>query len=301
MKILNFGSLNLDRAYRVSKIVRPKETILVHKYEVFYGGKGLNQSVALARAGADVYHGGAVGIDGNELATFLKEQGVDTSLICHLDAPNGHAVIQIDEYGQNSIIVYGGANQMLNKENVDRLFLRMKAGDFLLIQNETSQVEYAMIKAKELKMKIAFNCSPITDSILTYPLHLVDYFIVNEIEGKYISECITDNPEDILNSFRKKYSSAAMVLTVGEQGAYYIDSTTRLHCQAFPTTLVDTTGAGDTFCGYFLAGLMKDQPIEKALRVANLAASLAVRKQGAADSIPFMDEVEMMEKNYKYE
>lgn len=293
MKILNIGSLNLDKVFGVKQIVSRKETILADRFEILCGGKGLNQSVALARAGASVCHAGAVGFDGEGLRELLKKEGVDVARIRHIKAPNGQAIIQVDEKGQNAIIVFGGTNQMLEDKDIDQAFEGMEAGDYLLLQNEISpeQTGRAIRKAHEMRMKVAFNLSPVTDACAGYPLELVDYFIINEVEGRYLSGCETGNPEEMLDILTARYPSAAVVLTVGEQGVYYCHGEKRIHCPGYPARVVDTTAAGDTFCGYFLAGIMKGDSEERALIRANMAGALAVEKSGAAVSIPTIAEV----------
>lgn len=293
MKILNIGSLNLDKVFRVNQIVSPKETILADQFEILCGGKGLNQSIALARAGVDVYHVGAIGYDGEILCSLLSENSVDISGIRRIKEPSGQAIIQVDENGQNAIVVYGGTNQMLEDSDVDIAMERMEAGDYLLLQNEISplQLAYAIERAHEKGMKVIFNFSPVTDLCFTYPLYMIDYFIFNEIEGKYLSGSATEDPEEVLNILKVKYPASAIVLTVGEHGAYYQDHTKRIYCPGYPANVVDTTAAGDTFCGYFLASIMNGATEENALLYANLAGALAVEKVGAAVSIPTMEEV----------
>ena len=149
MKILNLGSLNIDKTYSVKRFVQPKETIQALDYEEFCGGKGLNQSVALARAGAEVYHAGAVGGDGKLLLDMLKEAGADTGYVETLDGASGHAVIQIDESGQNNIIICGGTNRKITREYISSVLDHFGKGDLILLQNEVSNIVFAMEEAKK--------------------------------------------------------------------------------------------------------------------------------------------------------
>ena len=163
MKVLNFGSLNIDYTYQVDHFVRAGETMSSESLQVFSGGKGLNQSIALSKAGADVWHAGAVGAgDGDFLIEQMKKAGVHTELIEHLDGQTGHAIIQKDPAGQNCILLYGGANQRITREMVDRVLTQFEADDFLILQNEISEIGYIMEKAHEKGMKIVLNPSPIT-------------------------------------------------------------------------------------------------------------------------------------------
>ena len=285
--------MNLDRVYDVQHIVSPGETAAAKGFKVQCGGKGLNQSIALARAEMKVLHVGAVGNDGEILIERLKREGVEVTGICRLKEPSGHAVIQVDENGQNAILVHGGANQLIEQEKVEKAIEEREQGDYLLLQNETSLIAFAMEKAHAKGLKIFFNFSPVTETIYDYPLHLVNCFLVNETEGKSLSGCCSNDPYEVLESFSKKYPQASIVLTVGEKGAFFRKGAGKIiYSPGFPVKAVDTTAAGDTFCGYFLAGLLKEMSVEHALRLANMAGAMAVEKEGAADSIPVYAEVQ---------
>lgn len=287
MKILNLGSLNLDRVYQVEHFVKGQETISAQSYSENAGGKGLNQSIALARAGARVTHLGAVGQDGRWLCDLMAENGVDVHLVETAEGASGHAVIQLVQ-GQNCILVYGGANQKISTDQVRRALAECEAGDVLLLQNETSSVPEAIRMAKEKGMTVAFNASPITDGMSAYPMDQVDLFFVNEGEGMVLAGTDSTDPEQVLDALRKKYD-AGVVLTLGGEGAYYQDRDVRLYQPAFSVPVVDTTGAGDTFTGYFLANL--HQGAAQALRIAAAAGALAVGTRGAAPGIPTAGQV----------
>lgn len=287
MKILNLGSLNLDRVYQVKHFVKGQETISAQSYSENAGGKGLNQSIALARAGARVTHLGAVGQDGRWLCDLMAENGVDVHLVETAEGASGHAVIQLVQ-GQNCILVYGGANQKISTDQVKRALAECEAGDVLLLQNETSSVPEAIRMAKEKGMTVAFNASPITDGMSAYPMDQVDLFFVNEGEGMVLAGTDSTDPEQVLDALRKKYD-AGVVLTLGGEGAYYQDRDVRLYQPAFSVPVVDTTGAGDTFTGYFLANL--HQGAAQALRIAAAAGALAVGTRGAAPGIPTAGQV----------
>lgn len=287
MKVLNLGSLNLDRVYQVDHFVRGQETISAQSYSENAGGKGLNQSIALARAGAEVMHLGAVGRDGQWLCDLMRENGVDVHLVQIVEGASGHAVIQLVQ-GQNSILVCGGANQKIGPEQVRQALAECGTGDVLLLQNETSSVVEAIRMAKEKGMTVAFNASPITDGMAAYPMDQVDLFFVNEGEGMVLAGTDRPDPEQVLDALRKKYK-AGVVLTLGGDGAYYQDRDVRLYQPAFSVPVVDTTGAGDTFTGYFLANLHRGTA--EALRIAAAAGALAVGTRGAAPGIPTAGQV----------
>ncbi len=291
MKILNLGSLNFDKVYEVDHFINEAETLLCNGYAEFLGGKGLNQSLALARAGAEVYHAGAIGMDGDPLKKCLADAGADTRYLQKTDTISGHAIIQKSK-GQNCIIVCSGANHCISCQYITEVLADFDPDDILLVQNETSNVSFAIQEAKRKGMKVAFNASPITSEILAYPLSLVDYFIINEVEGKALAGINSDNFEEIMTELTRRFPNAAIVLTVGEHGVLYGCRDEKFSQGIFKVPVVDTTAAGDTFCGYFLACIAKNMQIPQALRIASLAGALAVSKNGAAASIPTWNEVQ---------
>lgn len=291
MKILSLGSLNIDLVYSVSHINLEGETLSARERECKHGGKGLNQSVALAKAGADVYMSGCVGPDGGDLIETLEKAGADTSLIYRVEEPSGHAIIQLADSGANAIIIYGGANVKMTTQMIDRALRNFEAGDYILLQNEISCVDYAIKAAKEKGLIVAFNPSPISEELLTYPLDLVDIFILNELEGQTLSGSTSALEGDVLKALATKFPNAAIVLTLGEKGSMYRDSLCEFYCPAQKVPVVDTTGAGDTFCGYFLACTMNGMEQSDALATATKASALAIGRKGAAVSIPSAEQV----------
>ena len=297
-KVLNCGSLNYDRVYVVEHFVREEETILCKRYGEFIGGKGLNQSLALARAGAEVSHLGAVGKDGDMLEASLSEAGANTSFLHKVETVSGHAVIQ-RENGQNCIIVYGGANQSISKKMIDEAVQHFNKEDYLLLQNEISNLDYALQTAAQKGMKIVLNPSPITEGLLQCPLDLVDLFVLNEVEGKALSGELSDDYDIILQALAEKYPKAEIVLTIGAKGVLYQGKGEKTACSSFPEKVVDTTAAGDTFCGYYLACQCKGYSVEESLYYASMASGYAVSKEGAAPSIPTWHEMKKYEEDYK--
>ena len=292
MKILSLGSLNIDFVYSVEHIDREGETISARERERKQGGKGLNQSVALARAGAEVFMAGCVGPDGADLVETLRLAGADTTFVHEVDEPSGHAIIQLADSGANAIITYGGANVKITPQMIDETLVHFDAGDYILLQNEISCVAYAIKAAKERGLKVAFNPSPISEELPAYPLELVDIFILNELEGQVLAGIESDDGSAVLAALAERFSKAAIVLTLGPKGVMYHDETHDLSCPACDALVVDTTGAGDTFCGYFLACTLKGVSPAQALETASKASALAIGKKGAAVSIPTMTQVE---------
>lgn len=290
-KILNFGSLNLDYVYTVEHFVRAGETIASSKRSVFCGGKGLNQSLALARAGVETYHAGAIGPEGHSLVNVLKESNVNIEYIIQLDTPTGHAIIQRDPCGQNCILLFGGANQSITSDDIDKVLSNFSSGDYILLQNEISNVGEIILKAKERKMNIIFNPSPINKYIYDLPLDLVDIFIMNEIEASDI--CNEKCQDKLLAALSNRFPRASIVLTLGEKGVEYIDPTLSeaLSQGIYKVDVIDTTAAGDTFTGYFIASIIFGKSKAEALNIASMASAIAVSRPGAAPSIPYLKEV----------
>jgi ribokinase len=290
MKIINFGSINIDYVYDVNHIVRAGETTESTHFSRFAGGKGLNQSVAIAKAGASVFHAGMIGNEGVFLKQFLEAQKVDTTFVKILDdQASGHAIIQVDETGQNSIILFGGANWKFDKKYIDEVLNQFDEGDILILQNEINAIPHVLEKAKSRGLKVFFNPAPMNREVLNYPLGCVDCFIVNEIEGSELTG--ETEPERIISAIVNRYPEASVILTLGENGSMYADSQRILKVAAEKVDVVDTTAAGDTFIGYFISEFVKRSDIDVCLKTATKAAAWCVTRRGAADSIPKRSEL----------
>ena len=290
MKILNFGSCNLDYVYSLDHIVNVGETETTHKLETFPGGKGLNQSIALARAGVKVYHAGCVGTDGDMLVDTLKDSGVDVSYIRKADVKNGHAIIQVSAEGENSIFLYPGSNEMITEEYINEVLSDFEAGDIILLQNEINNVDYIIDNAYNKGMLIVLNPSPFNDKISKIDLNKIAYLVLNEVEAKEYSGY--DDPKASIAYFKTNYPSLKVMLTLGSKGCIYADAESEVGHPVYEVDVVDTTAAGDTFTGYFIGGISRGQDMENVLKYASAAAAISVSKEGAAPSIPAYDFVE---------
>lgn len=298
MKILVFGSLNIDRTYALDHFVQPGETISSLKLTVGNGGKGLNQAVACRKAGSEVYMAGKVGTDGLFLVDTLKKYGVNTDYV--IVEPNeltGHAVIQLDKEGQNNIILYGGTNRTIKREDVDKVLSHFEKGDVLLLQNEISCLDYIIDKGHEMGMLVALNPSPMDDFLLSCDLAKINYFIMNEIEAKAI--CGYGDVDMAIRVLHDRYPEAKIVITLGGDGVKYFDGDEVYSHGIYKVKAVDTTAAGDTFTGYFLNGLLSDMPAMEILSMASKASAIAVSRPGAADSIPTAEEIKTIELTLK--
>ena len=299
MKVLVFGSLNIDYVYSVAHFVQPGETISSAERQIFCGGKGLNQAIAFAKYGQETWQAGAVGEgDSQMLLEMLQHAGVHTELIAKKDGTSGHTIIQSTPQGENNIILFGGANQTILKEDVDEVFGNFEKGDFLILQNEINQIPYIMEKAHKKGMHIVLNPSPMDDKIFEMPLEYVDYLILNEIEATAILEVKAAknegelSGEQLLDMFIQIFPYSKIVLTLGGEGAMYGDRTKRCSQGIVSIKVVDTTAAGDTFTGYFMGEIINGKMPEEALKTAAAAAALAVNRKGAGTSIPDYVEVE---------
>jgi len=286
MRIFNFGSLNIDHVYRVSDLVPPGATITVQEYRQFCGGKGLNQSIALARAGASVVHVGVVGNDGDVLLQALRDDGIDTGMIHRTDSASGHAVIQVSDSGENAIIVHPGANRLLSEVQIDAALQQANPGDWVLCQNETSGVEYLLHAASAAGLHTACNPAPMTPAAHDYPYHLLDLLLVNQTEAETLTGC--SDHQAMLDGLQQLCPSGIVVLTLGARGALACQHGHWLQQPAQQVKVIDSTAAGDTFCGYFLQALSQKQPLQQCLQQASKAAAACVQQAGAAVSIPRM-------------
>ncbi|MCA1322204.1 ribokinase [Bacillus tianshenii] len=289
MKFLNYGSLNKDKVYTVPHFVTEGETLASLGYAEYSGGKGLNQSIALARAGADVHHAGKIGQDGHSLKEELSRAGINVKGISEDGMITGHAIIQVNENGENCILLFGGANREITESEIDKVLSDFAEGDVLVLQNEINNLDYLIESAYRKGMAVVLNPSPMDERVKKMDLSKLDYLILNAVEGREITG--HGEPKDILDQLINDYPTLKVVLTLGVAGSVYRDASQEFRQDIFPAEVVDTTAAGDTFLGYFLANVFMDGKVTEALRIASKAASIAVSRRGAAKSIPTIDEV----------
>jgi len=289
MKVLCFGSLNIDYVYQVPHFVRPGETLSARSFAVHCGGKGLNQSVALARAGLPVSHAGKIGEDGRFLLERLQADGVDTRHVEVAPGVTGHAIIQVEPSGQNCILLHGGNNLTVTEEGRTAVFQAFGPEDVLLIQNEVNDPAALIRCAKARGMRVLMNPAPMDDTVAGLPLERVDLLILNEIEGEALTG--ERQPEAMAARLKERNPEGAVLITLGARGACYYEGETALYQPALAVEAVDTTAAGDTFTGYFTAGLLEGLGAAQALALAARAAALCVTRPGAADAIPHRHEL----------
>lgn len=289
MKLLNIGSMNIDMVYAVDEFIQPGETKSSKSLQIGCGGKGLNQSIAASRAGNEVWHAGLVGNDGVFLLDELKENGVNVDLVSILNQKNGHAVIQVNNEGQNCILLYRGTNGMFTKKNIDGIFEKFPDNNAVLLQNEINELPYIICQAKKHGHKIFLNAAPMDSNVLECPLELLDWLLVNEIEGRQIAGCAEEH--EIIPILSEKYPNLNVLLTLGSKGAVCKVGDDVVSIEALKVPVVDTTAAGDTFCGYFIYGILAGESVYDCLKTATSASAVCVSRPGAASSVPYRHEI----------
>lgn len=289
MKILCFGSCNIDLVYAVSHIIQPGETMSANALRSFPGGKGLNQSIALARAGAQVAFAGCIGQDGQKLYDTMDSCGIDLRYLRQVNEKTGHAIIQVDSNAENSIIIFSGANGMVTREHIDSVLQDFGQGDFLLVQNEISQLSYLTHTAARIGMQIVFNPSPFNKQAKQVDLQDIRYLIVNETEAYGMTD--SEDPNALHTYIKEKAPHLKIVMTLGKKGSIYFDKDQVIRQSAYCVESVDTTAAGDTYLGYFIAGICRGDSCKTAMNYAAAASAIAVSREGAASSIPMRQEV----------
>lgn len=288
-KAVSFGSLNIDITHRVPHIVRPGETLTSTERSTNPGGKGLNQAVAMARAGLATAMAGRVGPDGHSLLDFLAGVGIDVSDVTVAGEPSGYAMIQVDDQGANCILVHPGSNRLLTPNQISRTLARYGDDDLLLAQNETNHVDLIIATAQARGMSVAWNPSPIDANLAGVDMELVDFLFVNEIEAAALTGL--GDPQAALDELTGRHPNLQVIMTMGDKGASFGQGASRHFCAASAVPVVDTTGAGDTMTGFFLAAVGRGQSPETALATGTRAAGITVSRSGAAQSIPSWDEV----------
>ncbi|MDN4502074.1 ribokinase [Alteromonadaceae bacterium BrNp21-10] len=292
MKIFNFGSINIDHVYQVPHLVKAGETLSASTYQTVLGGKGANQSIAIALAGAEVQHIGKLCILDEQYKEQMQKIGVDCQHIQLVDEASGHAMIQVDSKGENAIVLYAGANQSNSEQELKQALSTAEEDDWLLLQNETNNVALAIEVAHQQGLQVAYNPAPVSAQAQDVDPQHVDLLFVNQVEAAAISDC--DELGDQIQYFAEHWPHTDVILTLGKEGALWLHQQQVMKTDAFDVTPVDTTAAGDTFIGFFLAGFAQGQDVETALYKASAAAAICVQCNGASCSIPSLEQVELL-------
>lgn len=289
MKVLCFGSANLDHVYKVDHFTVPGETQGCLEYNIKCGGKGVNQAIAMALAGNDTYFAGIIGSDGGLLKDALVDKGVHIDYMKISNKPTGHAIIEVDQSGQNHILLYGGTNKEIDFEYIDEVLSHFSKGDIVVLQNEINNVPYIIERCYEKEMKIFFNAAPYDIAVKNYPIEKVTWLVVNETEGAALSN--EEDYEKIIQTLKQKYPHTHILFTMGKEGSRVLTDKEDIKVEALKVNAVDTTGAGDTYIGYFVRGIVEEMPLLETAQMATKASAIAVARFGAVDSIPNYEEV----------
>lgn len=286
MTIYNLGSINIDLVYRLPHLAAAGETLAATHYDQGLGGKGANMSVAAARGAARVCHIGAVGFDGRWALQRMLEYGVDTTHIVEVSGATGHAIINVDEDGENAIVLWPGANALIDDQQIGRALSQAATGDILVMQNETSGQRTAAEMAKKLGLQVVYAAAPFDAKAVQAVLEYVDVLVLNEVEAAQLQQATGQAPNalDVGN----------VIVTLGAEGCRWYQNSAKLETD-FPSIKVDpvdTTGAGDTFTGYVIAGLDRGLPMAQSIQLATKAAALMVTRHGTADVIPDLKEIQ---------
>lgn len=286
MTVINLGSINVDHFYRVPHIPAPGETLSALDHREGLGGKGANQSVAVALAGREVRHIGMVGPDGGPVLNRLAALGVDTRYVGTVDVATGHANVHVDAQGENMIVIFPGANRKQSLMQVNSAISEAKAGDILMLQNETDLTLEAARAGRAAGLYVVYSAAPFEAEVAEALLPYTDLLVLNEIESEQLSQSLGLPLDEI--------PVPAMLITRGAKGAIWRDHVagTELSVPAFPVEPVDTTGAGDCFIGYVVAGLDEGLAPKDALYLGAAASALQVTRPGTADAIPTRAEVD---------
>jgi len=290
--IFNIGSINIDYIYRVSHLVTPGETIASQQLQTVLGGKGANQSVALARAGATVCHVGRVSENDRWATAEMESAGVDTRYVVSSPEPSGHAIIQVDDGGENAIVLFGGANQQISSEQLQSALGSASSNDWVLVQNECNGLPEVFALAEARGIPVVFNPAPMTRFVETLPLNATHCLVLNEVEAAAVVGLPPGTEVDaVVVALRERFPDTLVALTLGAAGVKLLHLGEVVPITSPNVNAVDTTGAGDTFVGYFMAGLVSGATPVDAATMACAAAALSVTVAGATPSIPLRDVV----------
>lgn len=302
MKIVVIGSLNVDTTYSLPHIPKEGETIIANNKTTQRGGKGQNQAIQMARLGAEVAMIGAVGSDaeGAELIKGLQEENIDASGMIIKPGPSGTASIYVNEAGQNNIVVYPGANFELTKEDIDSRLDLIKSADICVMQNEIplDVIYYTLEICKELDIIMVHNPAPAVKGFDKKYLGLIDYFVPNETEMELILNREMDSDVEAMAREVLEMGCNNVIVTLGSKGSMLVNNDKVYAQEAKLVDAVDTTAAGDSFIGGFVAGLAQGFSPEEAMEYGTFSSALTVTKPGAVDALPYKEDVEEMQKNY---
>jgi ribokinase len=297
-RIVVIGSSNVDLIMKMDHLPQKGETVTDAIFMQVYGGKGANQAVAAARAGGNVTFINCVGEDAytpQMIANFEKD-GIDTQFIFKEDGiPSGHALVMIGDQGNNYLSVAPGANYKLTPEKIDAASAAIDEAAILVMQYEIPEetIKYVLQIANSKKIPVLWNFAPARKFDFSY-IPKVNILVLNEVEAEYLTQMPVRNHSDAENAALDliKKGVGTVIVTLGEKGAIALTSEETLYVPAFSVDAIDTTAAGDTFCGCFAVAFVEGKSLQESLKFANAASAISVTRIGAQQSIPYRSETD---------
>jgi len=297
-KIVVIGSSNIDLIMKMHHLPEMGETVTGAKFMQVYGGKGANQAVAAARAGGNVTFVSCVGEDAYtpQMVHNYKKDGIDIRFVFEeKGVASGHALIMIDDSGENIISVASEANNLLLPEKIDVASPAFNDAAMIVMQYEIPEetIKYVIDLANRKNIPVLWNCAPARAFDLSY-IPRINILVLNEVEAGFLAGMTVENETDAEKAAQKLVDSGVekVIITLGSKGAFVVTKTEKVSVPAFKVEAVDTTAAGDTFCGAFAVALVEGKSLKEALQFASAAAAISVTRMGAQPSAPTRKEIE---------
>ena len=303
-KIVVIGSSNVDLLMKMDHLPEKGETVTDAVFMQVYGGKGANQAVAAARAGGNVAFVNCVGEDAYtpQMVQNYKNDGIDTRFVFQeKDIASGHALIMIGGEGMNYLSVAPGANYKLTPQKIDEALPVFDEAAMIVMQYEIQEetIKYVIDLANRKNIPVLWNCAPARAFDLSY-IPKINILVLNEVEAGFLAEMTVETEADAEKAAQKLVDSGVekVIITLGSKGAFVVTKNEKVSVASFKVEAIDTTAAGDTFCGAFAVALVEGKSLKDALQFASAAAAISVTRMGAQPSAPTRKEIdEFLKKN----
>ncbi|KAF0236730.1 MAG: hypothetical protein FD181_2500 [Prolixibacteraceae bacterium] len=297
-KIVVIGSSNVDLLMKMDHLPEKGETVTDAEFFQVYGGKGANQAVAAARAGGNVAFVNCVGEDAYtpQMVQNYISDGIDARFVFYEKGiASGHALIMIGGEGMNYISVAPGANYKLTPQKIDEAIQVIDEAALIVMQYEIKEetIKYVIGLANRKGIPVMWNCAPARAFDVSY-IPKINILVLNEVEAGFLAGILVENETDAEKAAQKLVDSGVekVIITLGSKGAFVVTKTEKISVQAYKVDAVDTTAAGDTFCGAFAVAFVEGKPMKEALQFASAAAAISVTRMGAQPSAPTRSEIE---------
>jgi len=297
-KIVVIGSSNVDLLMKMDHLPEKGETVTDAEFFQVYGGKGANQAVAAARAGGNVAFVNSVGEDAYtpQMVQNYKNDGIDTRYVFQEKGiASGHALIMIGGEGMNYLSVAPGANYKLTPQKIDEALPVFDEAAIIVMQYEIQEetIKYVIDLANNKNIPVLWNCAPARAFDLSY-IPRINILVLNEVEAGFLAEMTVETEADAEKAAQKLVDRGVekVIITLGSKGAFVVTKTEKVSVPSFKVEAVDTTAAGDTFCGAFAVALVEGKSLKDALQFASAAAAISVTRMGAQPSAPTRKEID---------